>query len=1146
MPDEKKRPQPEEGASEPQSNRNSTQPPSESMDPLAKNITEHGTEIMPDVETAPHTEGEGPGTVHGALHPGGTRPPTDDMHDLPTQSLENAEEDVESLVKSKSRPRGEFIAPETLPGSGGLDPNPDFLPDDDDETPPAFEAGQTLPHVVPFEHTLVHVPEPGRRTSQPQPAPQAQRYSEEQPTIPAPPSWAQTTQPNVYYGAPTQGTPAPAGLPPRPAGRRRILGCSPGCFMVLIGLLVTFCGGSLLILLILTATLGTQLEERYQKEVAQVDTFQSFQTTYFYDRDERLLTESFTEGRRTNVSYSDFPQNLIYATIAIEDDSFFSNPGFEIPATARAMLQYFGLAQGSSGGSTITQQVVRNVLFTEEYRSERSIRRKAEEILLAWLLTQRKSKQDILELYLNQIFYGNHAYGAEAAAQTFFGKSIKDLTLGEAAMLAGLPQAPAELDPLNPDPDVQAAVQARWRLVLDRMVAKNFITADERDAALNAGLSFQQPEVTLLAPHFTLYAERQFDSLMDELGYPPEEVARGGFRVYTTVDLDMQNMVQSAAQGQIANLAANNASNAAVLVLKPVTGEVLAMVGSVDYRNDAIDGRVNVALAPRQPGSTMKPLTYSAAIEQGMTLGDIIWDTPVDIGGYQPVDYDRNWHGPVRIRTALANSYNIPAVQTLRRIGVPSFLEIASRFGIRSLGTDASNYGLSLTLGGGEITLLELTRAYTVFANGGSLVPTTAILCVLDHQNRIIYQYENGCPRGTPTDHTVNRGGFGQQVLDPRIAYMISDILGDNAARTPAMGANSPLNTGTLQTSVKTGTTDNFKDNWTVGYTRNVAVGVWVGNSDGTPMTGNTSGLTGAAPLWNSVITTIYGNNDYLSRFAVDGSLLPDRMDTPAGMSLHRICSISALREPAQECTASINEWFLDSTAARADGQGNLQYAPAPQPTQDQPPASGPWLREVEPSIYRVLVNPIDPSIANVIQIAVPVGQQPPPPPLYCQVPVELTGSAPGAREQLFIAPPSDPGDAVRAEQYARNNGFAFLPTIACTPELLSAVGSPLVITAFISSPTNGEPVTGNMPIMGTAQFSPGQAQYYKIEISGGQFGSNWLTLGDVHYNSVVNGQLEYLQAEGLQPGQYMLQLVVVGNDGNYVQTPYQVSFTKQ
>ncbi|MDZ4767602.1 MAG: transglycosylase domain-containing protein [Chloroflexota bacterium] len=1107
---------------------------------------------MPDANKLPHdpnvTTDSPPTEPNTAPVPQDATNPAGDLHDLPTLSLDDSRQtdDLSAL---------------TLPGTGGLDPNPDFIPTaqtrlerqpgadlDDDETPPSFEAGHTVPHVVPFEHTLVHVPEQGRSTVDPA-SPFARPAA---PTIPPPPAWAQTTQPNPYTpytpnAAPVgaAGTPGGAGtLPPRLPRRRRILGCTPGCLMVLIGVLVTFCGGTLLITLILTATLGAELENRWDEQLTSVNTYEGFQTTYFYDRDEQLLTEAFSEGRRTPITYADLPQHFVFATVAIEDDSFFTNPGFEIQATTRALLQYAGLQEGSSGGSTITQQVVRNILFDQEYATERSIRRKAEEIILAWQLSQRFTKEEVLTLYLNEIYYGNFAYGAEAAAQTFFDKSIRDVTLGEAALLAALPQAPAELDPLNPDPDVQAAVNARWRLVLERMVIEGFVTDAERTAALSVGLVFFEPRIDLQAPHFTLYAQRQFEALMTELGYSDAQVAQGGFQVYTTVDLDIQNMAQAAARGQIATLTANNASNAAVLVLKPVTGEVLAMVGSVDYRDDSIDGRVNVVVAPRQPGSTMKALTYASALEQGITAGDILWDTPTNIAGYEPRNYDGTFHGPVRMRAALANSYNIPAVQTLRQVGVPSLLEIAARFGVRSLGSDASAYGLSLTLGGGEITLLELTRAYSVFANGGSLVPTTAILCVLDNKRAIVFQYENACPRGEANDRTVNRGGFGQQVLDARIAFILSDILADNAARSSAMGSNSPLNTGALQTSVKTGTTDNFKDNWTVGYTRGAAVGVWVGNSDGAPMS-NVSGLTGAAPLWNAVMTALYANGDFLTEMQVDGTLPAERLDQPSGLALRRLCSLSALREPAQECTASVNEWFLDGAAAVPDGNGGLTYRAVQPPPPDQPPAAGPWLREVEPDIFRVLVNPIAPDIAAQISFSAPVGQQPPPPPLYCQVPIELAGSSPGAREQLFIAPPPIPEDAARAERYARDNGYAFLPTVACNTQILSAVGSPMVITALITTPTNGEVVGANMPILGTAQFSPGQAQYYKIEISGGQFGSAWLTLGDVHYNSVVNGQLEFLQAEGLSPGTYMLQLIVVGNDGNYVQSPYQVSFTK-
>ncbi len=1055
--------------------------------------------------------------------------PDVDVHDLPTLiDMEGEEDDDETddLIPVKAPPDPRSDPRKTLPGSGGYDPNPDFSEDTEDN--------QTLPHIVPFEHTLVHVPGEEHRPIQP-------RKPQSQATIPAPP-----VQPPMQYPMPQQQYPQqPVALPPRQKARpRRILGCSPGCAAIFVGLVVTFCGGLTLVTLLLTATLGTRLEQQLSAQVAQVDDYKSFQSTFYYDRTGKVLYEAFNEGKRSNVSYDQFPQDLINATVAIEDDTFFTNPGVDIPATLRAFLQYIGVAQGSSGGGTITQQVVRNILFSYEYRNERSIQRKVEEILLALLLRQRKSPEEVMELYLNEIYYGNLAYGAQAAAQTFFGKDVSQLTLGEAALLAALPQAPADLNPLSQDPQVQAAVEARWRLVLDRMVIDHFITQQQHDEALRDGLSYNPPEAPLRAPHFTVYAQQELVSLLQSLQIPDAQIAKGGFKVYTTVDLDINDMAQQAARNQIASLSGYNTTNAAVVVLKPVTGEILAMVGSVDYNNDAIDGRVNVATSLRQPGSTMKPLTYSAAMEQGMTPGDIIWDTPIDVDGYQPVDYDRNWHGPVRMRTALANSYNIPAVQTLRRIGVPSLLEIAQRFGVESLGTDASKYGVSLTLGGGDITLLELTRVYATYANGGSFVPTTSILCVLDSSDNIIYQYESGCPRGNTTPTTVNREGYGKQVVDPRIAYVISDILSDNAARTPAMGANSPLNTGGLHTSVKTGTTDNFKDNWTVGYTRNVAVGVWVGNSDGSPMTGSTTGLTGAAPIWNTVINGVYNNNNMLGRFAVDGSLEPDQLNPPSGMSLRSICSIDALHEPSLDCGSTVNEWFLDSPAGIPDADGNLQYPPAPQPTSPAPPPTGPWLQEIQPDIFSVLVNPIDPNVANSIVFSVQPGQPQPPPPLYCQVPIEAASQAPNARQQLFIAPPPVPADAVQAENYARANGFSFLPTIACTPELLAASSGPVVITAFISQPSPGQIISAGFPIIGTVQFSPQQAQYWKLELTGGQFGSNWVTMNDVQYNNVINGQLTALP--GLQPGNYQIQLVVVGNDGNYVQTPYSVAFTVQ
>jgi penicillin-binding protein 1C len=1023
----------------------------------------------------------------------------------------------------------------TLAGSGGLDPNPDFLPFDPS---PSKRNDYTVQHqAVRLDQTAPH----------PAVQPQHQQYQRPQQAAanmpPAPPQ-GQSTLPNSGQAQK---------LPRRAAQRRGCLGCSPGCLWLVAGFFAIFCGG----LSMLTLGLGVwgvnRAETLANERIAGVDSYENFQSTFFYDRKGQLLYEAFGEGRRTNVNYSEFPQVLIDATVAIEDDSFFDNPGIDFASTSRALLQYVGLAEGATGGSTITQQVVRNILFDFQYRAERSVQRKVEEIVLALALAQRKTKEEVMALYLNEIYYGNLSYGAEAAAQTFFSKHVSELTLGEAALLAGLPQAPADLDPLSPDPAVQDAVYSRWRLVLDRMVVLGKITSDQRSQALQQGLTFNTPEVSLRAPHFTVFARDELEDLMGELGYSPEQITNGGLKVYTTLDLDVNDMAQNSARDQVARLSGQNVSNASVLALQPTTGEILAMVGSIDYNNDEIDGRVNVTIALRQPGSTMKPFTYSTAIENGViTPGSVIWDTPTQIGipgqeQYVPRNYDSAFHGPMIMRFALANSYNIPAVQTLRLVGVDKLLALMQRFGTTSLGNDAAKYGLSLTLGGGELSLLELTSAYTVFPNQGVAVPPTSILCILNSDDEIVYQYENGCPRGTPTQTTINRAAseLDKQALDPRIAFLINNILSDNRARTSAMGVNSPLNTGNLVTAVKTGTTNDIKDNWTVGYSRNVAVGVWVGNNNGDPMV-NSSGLTGAAPIWNSVITGIYGNQNMLSSFAVNGQLLPDDFQTPPpGVVSREICDVRNLREPATDCNRIV-EWFLDGPAGVPDEQGNLYYPPAAQPPQQSP--NGPQLAEVSPGVYQVLSFRLAPEIANLIQFQVPVGEQPPPAPLYCQVPAELANVAPGAQPLLFIAPPPVPGDAPAAEQYARNNGLAFLPTIACSPDLLQGGGfggggSAGVAVGAITSPQSGAVLSGETKIFGTAQFPNNEGQFYKLEVVGGAF-PDWVTIGSTHTNNVTNGELENLYVPGLSPGDYRLRLVIVDAGGGFLQQPYEITFS--
>ena len=588
-------------------------------------------------------------------------------------------------------------------------------------------------------------------------------------------------------------------------------------------------------------------------------------------------------------------------------------------------------------------------------------------------------------------------------------------------------------------------------------------------------------------------------------------------------------------------------SNGAAVVLKPLTGEILAMVGSADYDNESIDGRVNVATSLRQPGSTMKAFTYAAAMENGLSPADVIWDTTVrsiDVPGQPtwPVNYDRTYHGPVNMRTALANSYNVPAVKTLvRAVGVEGLLNFLNRFGMESLGTDASLYGPSLTLGGGEVTLRELTQGYSVFANQGVLVPTTSILCVVDSEtDAILYQYEGSCPAGNVTPQTMARTGLGSQVLDPRIAYIITDILSDNAARAPAMGSNSPLRTDGIASSVKTGTTDDVRDNWTVGYTRNVTVGIWVGNSDGQPMR-NSSGLTGAAPIWNNVMNTIYNNPAYFNALAVDGTHQADQPNPPQGMSLQQVCDVTRLTEGNTDCPTT-QEWLLDGPAGVPTADGGFVYRDPPQPRNNQPQPGQPYQQEVSPGVIRVMAHPIPENVAAGLVLSGSPGAPTPPPPRYCQVPYDLINNAPAARELLFLEPPPDPADAVEAERWAQSRNIAFLPTIACSTDLLNATGGPTVLTAVISQPSPGQTITEGIPITGTVQFSPDQADYYKLEIRGGQFGS-WTTIGATHTDSVINGTLEFLPGyPGLQPGDYQLRLAVVGN-GNYVQEPYTVNF---
>ncbi|MFQ3536556.1 MAG: transglycosylase domain-containing protein [Aggregatilineales bacterium] len=945
------------------------------------------------------------------------------------------------------------------------------------------------------------------------------------------------TVPSYLAASPNVPPPPPQQYPlrrPRRAWHLWLLGCS-----VLLGSLVlsTLCGGFVVVSAILNE-FGEQVVGKLEAALPKQE--QAFQTARILDRYGNELYQLIGEGRRTKVRLSEISPHLIKATIAVEDASFYENIGIDVSAIVRAGLGYFSGAD-SGGGSTITQQLVRNIAFDYQYRTERSARRKLEEIAMAVALTQRKSKDEILEMYLNTIYYGNVAYGIEAAAQTYFGKRAAELNLAEAALLAGLPQAPAALNPF--DSRTLDAVLARRRVVLDLMVKNGAITRAEADAAAAQPLIFADPNIRLSAPHFTLYAEQEVRSLLPALNLPDTYINFGGLTIYTTLDPRLQALAERAAATQIAQIkAAHNANNAAVVVLKPATGEILAMVGSVDYYDDSIDGRVNVTIAPRQPGSAIKPLTYAAAMERGFSAGSVLWDVETHIGTpgsplYSPVNYDRTFHGPVRVRDALASSYNIPAVLTLRQVGVEALLSFSARLGIRSLEPNPARYGLSLTLGGGEVTPLELARAYSVFANEGRLVPTTSILCITNSDNEIVYEYEGGCagrPRAAMSERSILNAASGKAVLDPRIAFVISDILADNNARAAAMGARSPLRTDGIVSSVKTGTTNNFRDNWTVGYTKNVVVAVWVGNSDNTPMRSIT-GLTGAAPIWNQVITGIYADPAIREALKVRGALRDDTLTPPPGLAQERLCALNSVTDLATDCQRGRAEWKLDSPPLVPDGSGQLvpsndvRFIPTP------PPTNGPLIERVESGVVRAWAQPVDPNFAAgyVANVRSPRGD-PMPPPRYCLVPQEVRAQLPTAQPLLFIDISPFEDEYIYASAYAYARGLAILPRLVCDQQLLAAAPAISGVTAVISTPRAGETVTGTVYVTGTAAWAPGQALYFKMELQGPQF-PEWTTFSEVSYMPVINGLLGNFGAAGLIPGTYQLRIVIVGMDANYL-----------
>ncbi len=615
-------------------------------------------------------------------------------------------------------------------------------------------------------------------------------------------------------------------------------------------------------------------------------------STRIYDRNGQLLYEILPPegGRNTALALSDIPDHCVKAVIATEDANFYSHPGVDVVGIVRALWINLRGGEVIAGGSTITQQVVRNLLFDPEQRAERSLRRKLRESILALQLQATYTKDDVLALYLNQSYFGNLAYGIEAAARAYFGKPAQELSLGECTLLAGLVQAPATYDPLT---NLQAA-EDRRDSVLELMVNNQYLTAEAAAVAKQDTLQFASSPFPIKAPHFVMAVWTQL-----QRDYP-DKLYSGGLDVTTTVDLNWQTNAAAVVRQQlnalnnpiVAGKAPANARNAALVAIDPFNGQVLTMLGSPDYFDESIDGAVNAALALRQPGSALKPFTYAAAFDpskpEPWTAATMLLDikTPFitrKLQSYSPANFGLVEHGPALAREALASSFNIPAVVTLEHIGIATLVELLKKAGVETLAQN-TNLDLAITLGGGEVRLLDLVQAYSIFPNGGNRVQPAFILKVADHDGNVLYQWQP--PATTP-------------VLDPRVSYIITDILSDNGARIPGFGTNSALNIG-RPAAAKTGTTTDFRDNWIVGYTPNLVVGVWVGNADNTPMV-NVTGVTGAAPIWNAFIRDVLIGQPEVP-FSV-----------PAGIVHHTICATSGLL-PTPECPLTKDEVFIDGT----------------------------------------------------------------------------------------------------------------------------------------------------------------------------------------------------------------------------------------
>jgi membrane peptidoglycan carboxypeptidase len=845
----------------------------------------------------------------------------------------------------------------------------------------------------------------------------------------------------------------------------------------------------------------------------------NFETTIFYDRtgNHRIFEVIDPNGGdRQSIALEDIPPYVSQATIAIEDASFYTNPGFDLEGIARAAWVNL-TSDRLEGGSTITQQLVRNQLLSPEERAVQTVDRKLKEIILAAEVARLYDKNDILEMYLNTNFYGNLAYGIEAAAQVYFAKSARDLTLAEAAMLAAVPQSPA-LNPLdNPDLAVQ-----RQRVVLREMVNQGYITQEEAIAAENEVITLRTLDLRfdLSAPHFSQYARQEAERRLNELGYDGSDLILGnGLRIYTTLDLDLQLQLECTARTHVTRLSNNDptfshntstaqpcaaneflpplnpellqtpryVSNASGVMMRAETGEIVAMLGSLNYWDNNIGGQFNAALAQRQPASTFKPFVYVSAFNTPLNANTVVtpatmtYDVLTEFNNgnadpYIPYNIDRRFNGPVSIRNALARSYNVPAVQVLNWVGLREVLNTAHFMGINSMNENISNYGLSLALGTAEASLLDMTYAYNTFNNNGTMVGApvaseqarigyrqlnpVAILRIEDANGRVLWSY--GADAGT-----FDR----RAVLEPGMAYMITDILSDNDARiSNTFAPGNPLELNNRAAAAKTGTSDDFRDSWTIGYTPQYTLGVWVGNNNNIGME-NVTGSVGAAPIWHAVMEYVH------TRDSLPAEIWPQ----PATIVTQDVCEISGLL-PNGNCFTRAEIFYYDQ-------QRGIDYRP----------------NQVDFYWETLRVNTCNNTLAVTTSPPDCVSERP-----YFRYPDELLAWATETGQDL----PPENFDTVGSTS-------PFSPLAVVEPTLLAHV-------------------RGTVEVRGNVRVD--EIDYYILEAGRGPTPDTWRQIGDRRNTPGGNIVLTTWDTTTLSDGVWTLRLTLVRTDGSSeVSTPREV-----